>query len=52
MKNTGESVSIDHVRQLRSQIRNEALQQASAYGARVKKRQRQRRRLEKPNARS
>jgi hypothetical protein len=47
-----ESVSIARVRQLRSQIRNEALQQASAYGARVKRCQRQRRRREKPNARS
>jgi hypothetical protein len=40
------SVSIARVRQLRSQIRNEALQQASAYGAKRKRCQRQRRRRE------
>jgi hypothetical protein len=47
-----ESVSIARVRQLRSQIRNEALQQASAYGARVKRCQRQRRRCAKSYASS
>jgi len=47
-----ESVSIARVRQLRSQIRNEALQQASAYGARVKRCQRQRRRCARSYASS
>jgi hypothetical protein len=41
-----ESVSITRVRQLRNQIRNEALQQASAYGAKRKRCQRQKRRRE------
>jgi hypothetical protein len=46
----GEAVSIARVRQLRNQIRNEDLQQATVYGARVKRSQRQRRRLKKPHA--
>lgn len=46
----GEAVSIARVRQLRNQIRNEALQQATADGTRVKRSQRQRRRLKKPHA--
>jgi hypothetical protein len=48
----GEPVSIARVRQLRNHIRNEALQQATAYGTRVKRSQRQRRRLKKSYASS
>ena len=46
----GEHVSIAHVRQLRNQIHNEALQQAKAYGAMRQRSQRQRRRFKKSHA--
>jgi hypothetical protein len=46
----GEPVSIARVHQLRNQIRNEAVQQATAYGTWVKRSQRQRRRLKKSYA--
>jgi len=46
----GEPVSILRVRQLRNQIRNEALQQAQTCGTLISRRQRQRRRLKKTYA--